>query len=94
MLGQVLAQLLMQEPGVRARVGFAGHEPNHQALLAGDIDVYMDYLGTALRRYLGLQPRKTAAAYMLPRVASSQPGTTMGRFFSHAATIQEFFGSI
>ena len=33
-------------------------------------------------------------AYMLPSVASSQPGTTIGRFFSHAAIIQEFFGSI
>jgi hypothetical protein len=32
--------------------------------------------------------------YMLPRVESSQPGTNMGRFFSAAATIQEFFGSI
>ena len=39
-------------------------------------------------------PRITAAAYMLPSVASSQPGTMIGRFFSQAATIQEFFGSI
>ena len=39
-------------------------------------------------------PRITAAAYMLPSVASSQPGTTIGRFFSQAATIQECFGSI
>jgi hypothetical protein len=36
----------------------------------------------------------TCPAYMLPRVASSQPGTMIGRFFSHAASIHEFFGSI
>jgi glycine betaine/choline ABC-type transport system substrate-binding protein len=60
-LGHVLAQLLEQECGVEARVGFAGHEPNHQALLDGAIDLYADYLGTALRRYLGLKPRRTAA---------------------------------
>ena len=33
-------------------------------------------------------PRITAAAYMLPSVESSQPGTTMGRFFFAAASIQ------
>ncbi len=33
-------------------------------------------------------------AYMLPRVASSQPGTKMGRFRSQAASSQLFFGSI
>jgi hypothetical protein len=31
---------------------------------------------------------------MLPIVESSQPGTTIGRFFSAAATIHESFGSI
>src|ERR1043166_2065630 len=39
-------------------------------------------------------PRITAAAYMLPRVASSQPGTTIGRFLSQAATIHQFFGFV
>jgi glycine betaine/choline ABC-type transport system substrate-binding protein len=57
-----MAQLLEQSAGIQARVGLAGHEPNHAALLAGDLDLYADYLGTALRRYLGLQPRRTAAA--------------------------------
>ena len=39
-------------------------------------------------------PLITWPAYMLPSVASSQPGTIIGRFFSQAATIHEFFGSI
>ncbi len=39
-------------------------------------------------------PLSTCPAYMLPSVASSQPGTTIGRFFSAAAISQESFGSI
>ena len=39
-------------------------------------------------------PVKTWPAYMLPSVASSQPGTNIGRFFSIAASSHEFFGSI
>ena len=60
-MGHVMAQILRQTLGVEPRVGFAGHEPNHAALLDGQIDVYADYLGTALRRYLGLKPRRGAA---------------------------------
>jgi hypothetical protein len=41
-----------------------------------------------------ISPVTTRPAYMLPSVASSQPGTMMGRFFSQAASIHEFFGSI
>ena len=33
-------------------------------------------------------------AKIFPIVLSSQPGTTIGRFFSAAAIIQLFFGSI
>jgi hypothetical protein len=43
---------------------------------------------------LDRHPSRQRPAYMLPRVASSQPGTMMGRFFSQAASIHEFFGSI
>jgi hypothetical protein len=39
-------------------------------------------------------PEMQWPAYMLPSVESSQPGTNIGRFFSAAATIHEFFGSI
>ncbi len=39
-------------------------------------------------------PVITCPEYMLPRVESSHPGTNIGRFFSIAASIQEFFGSI
>src|SRR5438445_12344534 len=38
-------------------------------------------------------PEMTWPAYMLPSVASSQPGTHMGRFFSVEARINEFLGS-
>ena len=41
-----------------------------------------------------MSPFMQWAAKMLPRVASSQPGTMMGMFFSQAATIQESLGSI
>ena len=37
-------------------MGFAGHEENHQALLRGDLHLYAEYVGTALRRYLNLAP--------------------------------------
>ena len=57
-----MAQLFERTIGVTARVGLVGHEPNHAALLAGEIDLYADYLGTAVRRYLNLQPPKSAAA--------------------------------
>ena len=43
---------------------------------------------------LSTSPLSTCAAKMLPVVESSQPGTTMGRFFSAAATSHESRGSI
>src|SRR5690606_23776900 len=39
-------------------------------------------------------PLITLAAKIFPVVESSQPGHTIGKFFSAAATIQESFGSI
>ena len=41
-----------------------------------------------------ISPVTQRPAYILPNVASSQPGTIIGRSFSHAASIHEFFGSI
>jgi hypothetical protein len=41
-----------------------------------------------------MSPLRQCAAYMLPSVESSQPGTNIGRFFSAAAIIQLSFGSI
>jgi len=41
-----------------------------------------------------MSPVITWLAYMLPIVESSQPGTTIGRFFSAAASIHESRGSI
>ena len=39
-------------------------------------------------------PEMQCAAKMLPNVLSSHPGTTIGKFFSAAATIQLSLGSI
>src|SRR5689334_11300941 len=61
-MGHVMAQLLEQTCGLLPRVGLAGHETNHQALVAAQIDLYADYLGTALRRYVQLRPVRGAAA--------------------------------
>jgi glycine betaine/choline ABC-type transport system substrate-binding protein len=57
-LGHVMAQAISSSISVEGglRVGFAGHENNHEALLRGDLDLYADYTGTALRRYLKLAP--------------------------------------
>ncbi len=41
-----------------------------------------------------MSPSMQCAAKMLPSVASSQPGTMIGRFFSAAASSHESFGSI
>lgn len=70
-MGHVMAQLLERTTGLRVRVGLAGHEANHQALLSGRIDLYADYLGTALRRYLELPPvRGVSATYRAVRDAA------------------------
>ncbi len=53
-MGYVVAHLLEAELGIRPRVGPAGHEANHEALLRGDLDLYIEYTGTALRRLLQL----------------------------------------
>lgn len=53
-MGHVVAQLLEASAGIRPRIGLAGHETNHEALLRGQIDLYVEYTGTALQRLLGL----------------------------------------
>ncbi len=55
-MSHVVAQLVEAYLGVRPRIGLAGHEANHEALLLGRIDLYVEYTGTALRRMLGLPP--------------------------------------
>jgi len=57
----VVAQLIEHTVGVRPRIGGSGHEENHDALVRGKIDVYVEYIGTALRRMLGVElPRGNA----------------------------------
>jgi glycine betaine/choline ABC-type transport system substrate-binding protein len=52
-MGHVLV-LMLQKIGLRPRVGLDGHESNHESLLQGHIDLYIEYTGTAQRRYLHL----------------------------------------
>lgn len=54
-MGHVLA-LLLEDCGLRPRIGLDGHESNHEALLRGVLDLYVEYTGTALRRLLHLGP--------------------------------------
>src|SRR5262245_2067400 len=54
------------------KVGFDGHESNHEALLRGDLDLYADYTGTALRRYLNLAPLPREQVYPAVRAAARQ----------------------
>src|SRR5262245_49224564 len=54
------------------RVGFDGHESNHQALLRGDLDLYADYTGTALRRYLKLAPLPREQVHPAVRAAARE----------------------
>jgi len=72
-MGHVLARLLEDRHRLRPRAGFAGHEANYARLLAGEIDLYSEYLGTALRRFLGLPPARGAeATYRLVRAAARE----------------------
>lgn len=64
-MGHVMALLLEESLGIRAKVGFEGHEANLEALLRGDIQLYSDYTGTALRRYLKLPPVEPDRVYQV-----------------------------
>jgi hypothetical protein len=52
-MGHVLT-LRLASIGLSPRVGLDGHEPNHELLVRGAIDMYVEFTGTAQRRYLGL----------------------------------------
>ena len=47
------------------KVGYFGHETNHDALKNGEIDLYADYDGTALHRYLEIGPKPRADVHRL-----------------------------
>src|SRR3990170_8938448 len=52
-LGEILAQLLEARNGpVERRLNLGGTFICHRALLAGDLDVYVEYTGTALTAVL------------------------------------------
>jgi glycine betaine/choline ABC-type transport system substrate-binding protein len=65
-LGELLAQQIEAHAGLRAdrRLNLGGTFLCHQALLAGQIDLYAEYTGTALTAILGEKPSSdTAAVY-------------------------------
>ena len=67
-MAQALAPVL--PPDYQLRVGYHGQESNHEALLRGEIDLYADYAGTALRRYLHLTPLPREEVYPAVRDAA------------------------
>lgn len=73
-LGHVMAQALAPHISVPGglQVGFDGHESNHEALLRGDVHLYADYTGTALRRYLSLDPVPRRQVYPVVRQAARE----------------------
>lgn len=69
-MAQVLAPHIPAEGELK--VGFDGHESNLEALLRGDLQLYADYTGTALRRYLNLSPRERDQVYPAVREAARE----------------------
>src|SRR3989442_15937880 len=67
-----MAQALSPHVDVGLKVGFAGHESNHEALLRGGLDLYADYTGPALRRYLKLAPLPREQVYPAVRAAARE----------------------
>ena len=63
-LGELLAQQIEAHTGLRVerRLNLGGTFLCHQAMLAGQLDVYPEYTGTALTAILGQQPSGNAAA--------------------------------
>jgi osmoprotectant transport system permease protein len=56
-LGELLAQMIESETGIQARRRFdLGGNLAHEALVAGEIDVYVEYTGTALTALLRQPP--------------------------------------
>ncbi len=66
-MGHVLALLTERHLGVRARVGFDGHESNHEALVRRDLDLYIEYTGTVHHRFLGLPHAPRDRVYEIVR---------------------------
>ncbi|NNN07517.1 MAG: ABC transporter permease subunit [Elusimicrobia bacterium] len=74
LLGQLMAQLVESRLGVRVerRFNLGGTMIVHDALKAGEIDVYAEYTGTALTAILGL-PSESDRAAAYARVAREYP---------------------
>lgn len=47
------------------KVGYFGHETNHEAMIRDDLDLYAEYDGTALHRYLEIGPQPRADVHRL-----------------------------
>jgi glycine betaine/choline ABC-type transport system substrate-binding protein len=64
LLGELLAQQIEAHTALRAdrRLNLGGTFVCHQALVAGQMDLYVEYTGTALTAILGLPPSSDPAA--------------------------------
>jgi len=61
-LGEILAQVIESKAGVRAQRRFdLGGNLAHEALVAGEVDAYVEYSGTALTAILKLPPLSDAS---------------------------------
>src|SRR5689334_21726024 len=69
-LGEILAQKIEHSTAVpvERRFYLAGSYICHQALLAGRIDMYVEYTGTALAAILKENPKSLSSAEVLQRV--------------------------
>ncbi len=79
-VGEMLA-LLLEDAGyeVERQLGLSGTDVVHQALLAGEIDTYVEYTGTGLVNILNLpQPAATPGASAASPVASPAAGELVG----------------
>lgn len=65
-LAEIMAQLIEERTGLTVRRTFnlGGTMICHQALVAGEIDLYPEYTGSALRAILGEDPAREPAAAM------------------------------
>lgn len=72
-LAELMAQIIESETNARVerRLNLAGTQVCFDALRRGDLDVYAEYTGTALRNILGDEARTSSAAAVFARVSAA-----------------------
>jgi len=79
LVGEILAQLL-EAAGYKAerKLNLGGTAIVHQALVSGDVDVYVEYTGTGLLAILNMSLPETSATPMAEMGATPMAGGTAG----------------